>query len=194
MPELLPASVLADAVAAYRESGDIASLLDRIAELAVRIPLDELRAAAEPFRDIPEVIGPVYEHVVSAEPEDARALVTLANAYWMAGRGPEAVGELSARAIAADPSLRAAWHLWALSEADARARTQRWKQVAERFPEDELARVLLADNAASLAGAESDAEALALAIATYESLLPTAQAGQRPALERAIATLRSWSL
>jgi hypothetical protein len=90
--------------------------------------------------------------------------------------------------------MRAAWHLWALSESDARSRTERWRQVTERFPDDELARALLADNAASLAGADSDAEALALAVRTYESLLPTARGEQRQALERAIGTLRSWSL
>jgi hypothetical protein len=194
MPDLLPVSSLAYAVSAYRETGDIARLLDRIADLARRTPTDELRSAAEPFRDIPEVIGPVYEHVVADSPDDAGALVTLANAYWLAGRGPEAVGELAARAIAADPSHRGAWHLWALSESDARSRTERWRQVTERFPEDELARVLLADNAASLAGAESDPDALALAIRTYESLLPTAAGDQRAALDRAIATLRGWSL
>jgi hypothetical protein len=194
MPDLLPVPTLADAVSAYRENGDIVRLLDHISDLARRTPIDALRAAADPFRDIPEVIGPVYEHVVADSPDDAGALVTLANAYWLAGRGPEAVGELAARAIAADPSHRGAWHLWALSESDARSRTERWRQVTERFPEDELARVLLADNAASLAGAESDADALALAIRTYESLLPTATADQRAALDRAISTLRGWSL
>jgi hypothetical protein len=194
MPDLLPHPTLADAVAAYRESGDIVRLLDRIGAIAADATLDRLIEAAEPFRDIPEVIGPVYEHVVRARPDDARALVTLANAYWLAGRGADAVGELAARALAADPELRAAWHLWALSESDARERTDRWRQVSERFPEDELARALLADNAASVAGAESDPEALALAIRTYESLLATASDDQRAALEHAITTLRGWSL
>jgi hypothetical protein len=194
MPDLLPQPALADAVAAYRETGDIARLLGRITEIAATAPIDDLAAAAEPFRDIPEVIGPVYEHVVDARPDDPRALVTLANAYWLAGRGPDVVGELASRAIAADPTLRAGWHLWALSEGDARSRTERWRQVCERFPDDELARALLADNAASLAGAESDPEALALAVRTYESLLPTAGADQRAALDHAIATLRGWSL
>jgi hypothetical protein len=194
MTDSLTRPNLTDSVIAYRESGDLARLLERISVIAQTSPIDDLIAAAEPFREIPEVIGPVYEHVVAARPDDARALVTLANAYWLAGRGPELVGELAARAIAADPALRAAWHLWALSESDARARTARWSQVAERFPEDELARVLLADNAASVAGAESDAEALALAIRTYESLLTTAGEDQRGALERAITTLKGWTL
>lgn len=194
MPDLLPHATLADAVIAYRETGDIARLLERIGAIAADAPVDQLMDAAEPYRDIPEVIGPVYEHVVRSRPDDARALVTLANAYWLAGRGADAVGELAARALAADPMLRAAWHLWALSESDARTRTDRWRQVTERFPEDELARALLADNAASVAGAESDPEALALAIRTYESLLATARDDQREALERAITTLKGWSL
>jgi hypothetical protein len=194
MPELLPYSTLADAVTAYRDTGDFARLLDRIGAIAANAPVDQLIEAAEPFRDIPEVIGPVYEYVVRARPDDARALVTLANAYWLAGRGAETVGELAGRALAADPALRAAWHLWALSESDARARTDRWRQVTDRFPEDELARALLADNAASVAGAESDPEALALAIRTYESLLSTAREEQRAVLERAITTLKGWSL
>jgi hypothetical protein len=194
MTDPLTRPTLTDSVIAYRENGDLARLLEQIGVIALSTPIDDLIAAAEPYREIPEVIGPIYEHVVAARPDDAGALVTLANAYWLAGRGPELVGELAARAIAADPALRAAWHLWALSESDARARTARWSQVVERFPADELARVLLADNAASVAGAESDAEALTLAIRTYESLLPTAGEEQRGALEHAIATLKGWTL
>jgi hypothetical protein len=190
-----PAAVLAGAVAAYRDHGDVAALLERIAALAAITPPDRLAAAAEPFRDMPEVAGPVYEHVVAAHPTDARALVILAGAYWLAGRGPEVVGELAGRALAADPGHRGAWHLWALTEPDPRGRVTRWRQVAERFPDDELARVNLADNAASLAGAEHDPEALALAIRTYESLLPTARhPRQREALEQALRTLRAWRL
>lgn len=195
MPTASPTPTLAAAVEAYRASGDLPQLLDTIADLARTATADELVEAAAPFRDIPEVAGPVYEHVVAQRPDDAEALVVLANASWLAGRGPELVGELASRAIAADPDRRAAWHLWALSESDARQRTERWRQVTERFADDELARVLLADNAASLAGAESDPEALALALRTYESLLATARtADQRQALQRAITTLRGWSL
>ena len=54
---------------------------------------------------------------------------------------------------------------------------------------------MLADNAASLAGAEHDPVALALAIETFESLLPTAvHPGQRAAVENALKTLRGWRL
>lgn len=195
MPTASPTPALAAAVESYRASGDLARLLDAIADLARTASADELVAAAAPYRDIPEVAGPVYEHIVAQKPDDAEALVVLANASWLAGRGPEVVGELASRAIAADPGRRAAWHLWALAESDARQRTERWRQVAARFADDELARVLLADNAASLAGAESDPEALALAIRTYEELLATARTEeQRTALERAITTLRGWTL
>jgi hypothetical protein len=125
----------------------------------------------------------------------AVAIVTLANAYWLTGRGPDVVSELASRALAADPSNRAAWHLWALSESSPRVRVQRWQQIATRFPGDDLAKANLADNAAALAGAENDPVALKLAIATYESLLASAsQATQRAAVETALKTLKNWSL
>ena len=71
---------------------------------------DALIAAAEPYRDEPEVIAPVYEAMVAAQPDNARAMVILANAYWLQGRGPQVVGELATKAIAADPANRGAWH------------------------------------------------------------------------------------
>lgn len=133
------------------------------------------------------------EKAVSDSPEDARAIVALANAYWLSGRGPEAVGELASRAISADPANRAGWHLWALSESDPRQRLGRWQQVSERFPEDDLARANVADNAAALAGAEHDYAALDLAIATYEQLLTTApHREQREAIDNALRSLRGW--
>ena len=94
-----------------------------------------------------------------------------------------------------DPANRGAWHLWALTESDPRQRTRRWLQVTKRFPDDQLAKALLADNAASLAGAEHDDEALVLAIATYEDLLAAAdRPEQRAALEHALTTLRRWKI
>lgn len=152
-----------------------------------------LAEAVEPYRDLPEVAGPVYERIVAAEPDNARALVILANAYWLSGRGPDLVGELATRAIAADATNRGAWHLWALAEGNPRERTSRWKQVSARFPDDLLARANLADNAAALAGAEQDYEALDLAIGSYEELLDRSTIPeQRAALEKAIATLKGW--
>jgi hypothetical protein len=72
---------------------------------------------------------------------------------------------------------------------------KRWQQISGRFPDDDLAKANLADNAAALAGAENDPVALKLAIATYESLLASAsQPAQRAALENALKTLRNWSL
>lgn len=135
------------------------------------------------------------EKAVDENPNDAQALVALANAYWLSGHGPEAVGDLASRAIAADPQNRAGWHLWALAESDPRARLGRWQQVSERFPEDDLARANVADNAAALAGAEHDYDALDLAIATYEQLLSTATVReQREALDNALRSLRGWRL
>ena len=136
---------------------------------------------------------PELERAVAERPDDARALVALANHCWLIGAGPEAVGDLASRAIASDPDNRAAWHLWALSESDPRERVSRWQQVSARFPRDELAKANLADNAASLAGAEHDYQAVDLAIETYEDLLATAQQpDQRSALEKAIKTLKGW--
>jgi len=136
---------------------------------------------------------PALERAVAARPDDAKALVALANHYWLIGAGPEAVGDLASRAIASDPDNRAGWHLWALAESNPRERVARWQQVSSRFPDDQLAKANLADNAASLAGAEHDYQAVDLAIDTYEDLLTTAEhADQRAALEKAIKTLKGW--
>src|SRR6266446_5518610 len=136
---------------------------------------------------------PALERAVADRPDDAKALVALANHYWLIGAGPEAVGDLASRAIASDPNNRAGWHLWALAESNPRERVARWQQVSSRFPDDQLAKANLADNAASLAGAEHDYQAVDLAIDTYEELLATAEhPDQRAALEKAIKTLRGW--
>jgi hypothetical protein len=136
---------------------------------------------------------PELERAVRERPDDAKAIVALANHYWLIGAGPEVVGDLASRAIASDGDNRAAWHLWALAESNPRERVIRWQQVSKRFPQDDLAKVNLADNAASLAGAEHDYDAVDLAIVTYEGLLATAQQpDQRAALEKAISTLKGW--
>src|SRR5215208_219901 len=181
---------IADAVVRYQEHANIAELLDRLERAAEGADPDALAAAVEPYRDIPEVAGPVYEKIVARRPNDARALVILASAYWLSGRGPEVVGDLASRAISADPGNRGAWHLWALTESAPRQRVTRWQQVCARFPQDDLAKANLADNLASLAGAEHDAAALSLAIAAYEELLASArEPAQRQALEAAVRTL-----
>ena len=189
------ASALADAVRDYQRQADVGTLLDRMKTLSSGADPDVLLAAAAPFRDLPEVVIPVYERVVEARPADAQAMVVLANAYWLTGRGSDVVGQLATRAIAVDDTNRGAWHLWALAEADPRARTTRWQRVAERFPADQLARAALADNAASLAGAEHDPLALTLAVSTYESLWAEAsRPEERTALEQTIAKLKGWKL
>jgi hypothetical protein len=186
---------LAAALDEYQIHGNPAHLRARLQEIAGVATPDALVAAVEPFREIPEVAVPMYELIVSAQPTNARALVILANGYWLTGRGPDVVGELASRAIAADATNRGGWHLWALSESDPRQRVARWQQVVSRFPTDDLARAALADNAASLAGAEHDRDALDLAIEMYEHLLSTAQStAQRDALENALKSLRSWKL
>ena len=136
---------------------------------------------------------PALERAVQDRPDDAKALVALANHYWLIGTGPEPVADLASRAISLEPDNRAAWHLWALAESDPRQRMARWQQVSQRFPADLLAKANLADNAASLAGAEHDYEAVDLAIATYKELLAVSdRADQRAALEKAITTLEGW--
>ena len=136
---------------------------------------------------------PALERAVQERPDDAKALVALANHYWLIGTGPEPVAELASRAIASDPENRAAWHLWALAESDPRQRVTRWQQVTQRFPQDQLAKANLADNAASLAGAEHDYDAVDLAIATYRELLAVSERqDQRDALQKAITTLEGW--
>jgi hypothetical protein len=189
-----PKGEIAAVVTEYRSTGDVPNLLGRLRAITERHAdsPDELAAAVEPFREIPEVAGPVYESIVSSQPDNARALVILANAYWLAGRGPDVVGGLASRAIAADPANRGAWHLWALTAEVLRERVSRWEQVSKRFPNDELAKAALADNAASLASTDDDPVALQLAIATFRDLLTRAQPGaQQIAIENALASLTS---
>lgn len=179
----------------YHQRGDVARLLESLDRIAKSASTEELVTAVEAYREMHEVAGPIYEVIVAREPENARAIVALANAYWLTGRGPDVVSDLASRALAADPSNRAAWHLWALSESSPRSRVQRWQQITVRFPDDLLAKANLADNAAALAGAENDPVALKLAIATYESLLAVArEPAQRNALESALKTLKNWSV
>jgi hypothetical protein len=186
---------LADALARFDADDNVGMLFDAVRALVRDADLDALIAAAEPLRERPEIVIPVYEHVVAKRPDHARALVVLANAYWITGRGPDVVGELAERAKRADPANRGAWHLWALAEGDVRARVARWTKVSQQFPEDQLARAALADNAAGLAGAEHDPLALDLAVRTYESLLAEAETPtQRHALEQTLETLKGWKV
>lgn len=192
-PEL--AAALASVVEEYRTTGDIGTLFDAVRALASAADGDALATAAAPYRDLPEVIIPVYERIVQLRPGDAQAMVLLANAYWLTGRGSDVVGTLAKRAIDADAGNRGAWHLWALAEPDVRGRVDRWRDVTRRFPADQLARAALADNAASLAGAEHDPVALGVAIETYSGLLAEAtDPRHRAALEATLATLRNWKL
>ena len=182
---------LTSIVEEYRRHPNVTELLVALASFAEQQPAEELLAAADAHAAMPEVAGPLMEVVVAREPHNARALVRLANAWWLGGRGPEAVGELASRAIAADPAHRGAWHLWALTETDPRARMHRWLQVTDRFTDDDLARANLADNAAAVGTSEDDPVALALALDTFTALRRTApHPAQRLALDQAIEALR----
>lgn len=179
----------------YRQHGDVGALLDRVKALVRDAPAEALASAAAPYMDLPEVVIPVYERIVQARPTDAQPMVVLANVYWLTGRGADVVGELAERARGVDPTNRGAWHLWALAQSDPRARMDRWREVSERFPADQLARAALADNAASVAGAEHDPLALDLAVQTFEGLWAEASRDEeRRALEETIATLKGWKL
>ena len=176
----------------YRRTADVGVLLGRLDQIARGHPTAELIDALAPYQQLQEVIGPVYEVIVEREPDNARALIALAQAYWLTGRGPEVVSGLAMRARVADPTYLAAWHMWALAESVPRERTDRWRQVVERFPEDAMSRVNLADSAASLAGAEDDPVALKLAVANYEHLLARAtREEERTALNHALKALRT---
>jgi len=187
--------LLEAALARYDADDNLGAFMDTVRGIAKSASIDELILLAAPYTDHHEVIIPIYEHVTAQRPNDAKALVALANAYWLTGRGPDVVGELAERARKSDPKNRAAWHLWALSEGDIRKRVARWTTVSEQFPEDQLARAALADNAAGLAGAEHDPLALDLAVKTYEGLWAQASTPtQRRALEETLQTLKGWKL
>jgi hypothetical protein len=190
-----PASRIDALVDEYRDHDNLGLLFDGLRVIARELPPETLIDITRPYRDLPEVVIPIFESVVDRVPGDAQSIVVLANAYWLTGRGPDAVGKLAQRAIDLDAENRGAWHLYALAESDPRARMERWREVTTRFPADQLARAALADNATSVAGAEHDPLALDLAVATYESLLTEAtNPAQRKTLKDTIATLRKWRL
>ncbi len=183
------------AVHEYRQRGDVGALLDRVKAVVREAPTEALGPAAAPYMDLPEVVIPVYERIVELSPTEAQPMVVLANAYWLSGRGAEVVGQLAERAKSVDDGNRGAWHLWALAKSDSRRRMERWRAVTQRFPGDQLARAALADNAASVAGAEHDPLALDLAVQTFESLWAEASRDEeRRALEETIAKLKGWKL
>ena len=88
-------------VEAYQRSGDVGVLLDQLKALAKRTRARRSSSRRrQPFRDMPEVVIPLYERIVADAPNDAQAMVVLANAYWLTGRGPDAVEQLATRAKA----------------------------------------------------------------------------------------------
>jgi len=194
-PFYSPSNELEACVATYQQSGDLGRLLDDLKALAKRTAPELLKTASQPYREMPEVVIPLFERIVADLPNDAQSMVVLANAYWLTGRGPDVVSQLATRAKQVDPANRGAWHLWALAEGDLRRRVDRWLAVTKEFPGDQLARAALADNATSLANDESDPVALKLAISTYEGLLAEAKAvPQRLALEQTLKTLKTFKI
>lgn len=190
-----PSHELASYVESYQRSNDLGRLLDDLKALAKRTAPDLLKTASQPYRQMPEVVIPLFERIVADSPDDAQSMVVLANAYWLTGRGPDVVSQLATRAKQVDASNRGAWHLWALAESSLRRRVERWLEVTKAFPSDQLARAALADNATSLANDESDPVALKLAITTYEGLLAEAKAvPQRLALEQTLKTLKTFKI
>lgn len=181
------------AVAGPPTSEQFRQVASALREVTRAAAADDLYVAAEHFRDRPDIALPLFEDVVEAQPNNSRALVRLANCYWLVGAGPKPVAELASRAIAIDPSDRAAWHLWALAEDQPRERVARWQQVASRFPHDDLALANVADNAASVAGTERDYEMVDIAIAAFEELKTRAKRDEEhAAVDKALKTLRSW--
>ncbi|HKW49395.1 MAG TPA: hypothetical protein VJN70_18215 [Gemmatimonadaceae bacterium] len=182
---------LARIVEEYRGTANIGTLFDQVRALAAEADPEQLAQATRPYHGMPEVVIPAYEQIVASHPTNAQAMVVLANAYWLTGRGAEVVGALASRAKEADAHNRGAWHLWALSEPDLRMRVDRWLEVTRQFPQDQLACAALADNAASLASSDDDPAALDLAITTYESLLnQSTNSEQRAALVATLKALR----
>ena len=127
-----PATELAACVDAYQRTGDLGTLFDQLKDLAKRSAPEELKTAARQYQEMPEVMIPLYERIVTNSPNDAQAMVVLANAYWLTGRGPDAVSELASRAKSVDPSNRGAWHMWALAEPNIRARGARRQRDESR--------------------------------------------------------------
>ena len=99
---------LAQIVEEYRVTANIGTLVDRVRALAARSDPEQLGHSARSYADMPEVIIPAYEAIVAKRPNDAQAMVILANAYWLTGRGAEVVGALAARAKQADERNRGA--------------------------------------------------------------------------------------
>jgi len=187
-----PSVILASHVDTYQRTGDLGTLFDSLKAIAKQYAPETLKAAAKPYQQMPEVVIPLYEQIVATSSDDAQSMVVLANAYWLSGRGPDAVDQLATRAKTIDPNNRGAWHLWALAQSNVRKRVDRWLEVTKRFPQDLLARAALADNAVSLATDEDDPVALKLAIHTYEGLLAeSTQTAQRLALEETLKKLRA---
>jgi hypothetical protein len=182
------------AVHEYRQRGDVGALLDRVKAVVREAPTEALGPAAAPYMDLPEVVIPVYERIVELSPTEAQPMVVLANAYWLSGRGAEVVGQLAERAKSVDDGT-AAPGTCGRSPSPTRAANGAMACGDAALPGRPARAAALADNAASVAGAEHDPLALDLAVQTFESLWAEASRDEeRRALEETIAKLKGWTL
>ena len=67
---------IAAALAQYESDDNLGVLLDALRKLATTNDAQALMRAAEPYRDRPEVVMPLYERVVAERPHDAAGFPT----------------------------------------------------------------------------------------------------------------------
>src|SRR5207253_6145810 len=94
-PQQDAATRIATIVEEYRQHDNLGALFDGLRQLARDESPETLIDVSRPYRDLPEVVIPLFESVTERVPSDAQSLVVLANAYWLTGRGPETVGRLA---------------------------------------------------------------------------------------------------
>ena len=85
-PPLDPANRLARIVEDYRQHDNLGALFDSLRALARDSTPELLIDISRPYRDVPEVVIPLFESVTERLPNDAQSIVVLANAYWLTGR------------------------------------------------------------------------------------------------------------
>ena len=130
--------------------------------------------ASQPFRDMPEVVIPALRaNRRSTRPTDAQAMVILANAYWLTGRGPDAVEQLAVRAQGDrpdQPRRLASLGAHAGRPAQTRRPLARGHEAISRPTNSRAPRSPTTPRASRTT--KHDPVALKLAIATYEGCSP----------------------
>jgi len=137
---------------------------------------------------------PSYERIVADRQADAQAMVVLANAYWLTGRGPGPVEALAVRAKEIDPMNRGAC-ICGRSPNPTCENASSGGSPSPRVPSDQLARAALADNATSLRMTSKIRLRSSSRSPRMRVLLAEAPGtAQRLALEQSLKTLRGWKL